>query len=195
MLKKAAMFGLDARITIIIFVTLTGVGFASYYSTFIKAGATQYITDMKSIIQAQKIFKVDTGKSISSYSNTYFYNISELVQLTIDNSKPYTKKYNGPYIDYNLGATANFIEHPSLGIKAAIVSRPIDETAWNAQAHPDSQKCSTSTCFTWVVFYNIDKATAESIDRKVDGAVTASTGAIRLIANGSNFDVFMSMQL
>jgi len=188
-LKKGAMFGLDARITIIIFTALGLITFASFSKQVTGISATQYITDMKSIIQAYNNFKNDTNYKLTSYSNPYFYNISELVSLTIDNSKPYTKKYKGPYIDFKIGTTNNFLTHSFLENNIAFVSRSFAKS-WSSAT--GTQKCSDTDCFTWLVLYQINKDTAKEIDIIVDGKDSASTGSIRLIANGLDYDVFMA---
>jgi len=183
------MFGLDARITIIIFTALGLITFSSFYNQITGVSATQYITDMKSTIQAYKNFKNDTNYKLTSYSNPYYYNISELVSLTVDNSKPYTKKYKGPYIDLEIGATNNFLRHTFLEADIAFVSRSF-KNSWASAT--GTQKCSDTDCFTWIVIVGIDKDTAEEIDNIVDGVKSATKGAIRLVANGSNLDVFMA---
>tara|TARA_Y100001960_G_C14777779_1_gene884371 strand:+ start:1483 stop:2070 length:588 start_codon:yes stop_codon:yes gene_type:complete len=193
MFKRAAMFGLDTRITLIIFMSISAIGFASFYSSLNSITATQYSTDMKSVIQAYQNFKNDTGYKITEFSNPYYYNISQLVSLPIDGSKPYTIKFKGPYIDYKLTGANNLIESPSLGGNLAIVSRSYSNS-WTSAAHPGTAKCADTDCFKWLVFINVPKAFAEEIDLSVDGSTSPDTGGIRLKANGSNYDVFMPIE-
>lgn len=193
MLKKAAMFGLDSRITIIIFVAISSIGFASFYNAINKTTATNYITDMKFVIQAYQNFKNDTQYQLTKYSNPYYYNISELVTLAVDNNKPYTKKYNGPYLEYNTTGTNNIIEHPTLGNKVSIVSRSFKNN-WATQAHPDTAGCTSTDCFKWVVFTEINKDLADAIDKEVDNSLNANEGIIRIKNTGTTSDVFMAIE-
>lgn len=188
--KKAAMFGLDARVTLMIFTAIGAISFVSFYRNITEVDTTQYITDMNSIKQSYQNFRTDTSYKLTSYTNPYFYNVSELVTLAVDNNKPYTKKYQGPYLDYILTGTNNLIKHPTLNLDIAFVSRSMSAD-WATQAHPNTVKCSANDCFTWLVIYNVPASSATEIDIKVDKVSDANNGKIRLKANGSNFDVFM----
>lgn len=190
--KKGAMFGLDARIAIILFVSISAIAFSSFYSAISSSNATQYLNDMKSIKQAYDNFRTDTGYKLTSYTNPYYYNVSELVTLAVDNNKPYTKKYNGPYLEYNLTGSNNFIAHPVLKNNIAFVSRSFN-TDWATQAHPDTAKCSSNDCFTWLVVYDVKKDIAIALDESLDHELSENTGKLRLIANGDNYDVFMPL--
>lgn len=193
MLKKAAMFGLDARITLVIFASISFISYAIYKDNIKSNIATQYLNDMKSVIQAYKNFKNDTGYKVTEFSNPYYYNISQLVSLPIDNSKPYTKMYNGPYIEYDLTGSDSTIHNPSLNVDVSMVSVSYNNS-WVSTPHPDTTKCSDTDCFKWIVFLNVPNYIAKKIDLIADGSESDDTGSIRLKANGSNYDVFMSIE-
>lgn len=190
MFKRGAMFGIDARIALIVMASLGLISTAIIYKNINKVNSTKYLTDLKSIELAYKNFKHDTNYKLTSYSNPYFYNTSELISLTLDASKPYTKKFSGPYIDYKEGATSNFIVHPISSHDIAIISRSYNNS-WSSATK--TAKCSDTDCFSWVAIFNLKKSKADNIDKTVDGDITPDTGKIRTEANGSNVDLFYAM--
>lgn len=192
MIKKGAMFGLDARITLVVIASLTMISIPLFYKSFNRVNATHYITEINSLATAYKNFRNDTNYKLTSYAtNPYFYNTSELVSLTLDANKPYTKKYNGPYIEYDSAATSNLLTNPVLHKDVAFVSRSY-ANSWSSATK--NAKCADTDCFTWIVFYNVVSNIAEKVDLTIDGSNSATTGKVRLDNNGSNKDLFVAFE-
>tara|TARA_Y100001960_G_scaffold333703_1_gene440401 strand:+ start:58 stop:294 length:237 start_codon:yes stop_codon:yes gene_type:complete len=59
--KKAAMFGLDARIALAIFGTLSVISGAALYSAIQDAKAMALLTEMREVTKAWEQFYLDTG--------------------------------------------------------------------------------------------------------------------------------------
>jgi hypothetical protein len=76
-LKKGAMFGLDARIALAIFGALSVISGAALYSAIQQSKVIALITDLNEIGKAYTAFALDTGQdlpetpTLSLYNNTY----------------------------------------------------------------------------------------------------------------------------
>ncbi|PPR08797.1 MAG: hypothetical protein CFH44_00700 [Proteobacteria bacterium] len=151
-MKKGAMFGLDARITLTIFAALGLIAFTNFYFVSRQATATQYYSEADAVGQALKNFKLDTNYQLSVNTNPYYYNIAELITLTQDANKPYTKKYKGPYLDYKTTADDYIIENPNNGLQISLVSRSLTNFA---SGNSENTKCSGDNCFIFIKLYNV----------------------------------------
>ena len=122
--QKAAMFGLDARIAVVILGLISLVAGVKLYASFPQMQASRMISDLNNLKVALNNFMADTQYKLTSYStNSYFYNAEDLINLTIDSNIPYTLKYRGPYIDYNTGSDTNVIINPKTKINTYFISR------------------------------------------------------------------------
>lgn len=177
------MFGLDARITLVIIGTLSIVTSAVMMSTVGETVATQYANDLKSVATAYQNFKMDTGYNVSNYSSdgsNKYYKISELLSLTADSNKPYTLRFNGPYIDYNSGSNNSNLTHPSEGYSVYLASRSYKNGWANF-----TNKCSSNDCFVWVEAQAIESDVARDIDVLIDGIADSDKGKVRTESAGT----------
>lgn len=188
--QKGAMFGLDARIVLIIFASLSLIGFASLTNSISDSRATSILTELQSVKNAYQNFINDTKYKLTSNTNPYYYNIAELIELTRDSSKPYTLKYRGPYIKYSLSVSDNLITHPSLKLDFSIISRSY-EKSWSSA--DETSRCTDTDCFSWVVVRNLDKQTADDIDLMSDGENDTNNGKVRITSNGSGYNVYLAL--
>lgn len=189
--KKAAIFGLDARIALAIFAVLGILTVAGMMITITQAKGGQVLSDLRAVEVAYRTFKQDTQYKLTQYStNPYFYNTAELVTLTKDINKPYTVKYKGPYLDFKQGATTNFVVHPSTKNNIAIVSRRYN----NWDTADKTEKCTGNDCFTWVTMFGLDCAIANEIDVAVDAHSTPNTGTVRAEQDGNKCSVHLIIE-
>ena len=171
-MKKGAMFGLDARIALAIFGALSVISGAALYSAIQESKAVSLLTEMREVGKAYEQYFLDTGSNPSFVSSDlslptgYFYKIENLVN-NIDNKSGWA----GPYLSYAADDSYH-LNHPVYGQILMYVS---DET--NVRAN--GSKCpSGNTCYLWVELHGVDNdALLKSIDLKVDGSDSASSGS------------------
>ncbi|HAG52629.1 MAG TPA: hypothetical protein DCL21_02465 [Alphaproteobacteria bacterium] len=177
MLKKGAMFGLDARIALAIFGALSVISGAALYSAIQDAKATAFITEMQEIGKAWEQYYLDTGENLPIDKNPScavdcHYKIAKLVSASITGWK-------GPYLTYSENTDWELSNGEfNLGLISAST-----DVAWglNNVKWADAS-CSTGRkCYNWVVFYNLnlDSSLAKKIDSKIDGVIDGSAGLFR----------------
>lgn len=169
--KKAAMFGLDARIALAIFGALSVISGAALYSAIQESKTVALITKLKEVEKAMEQYYLDVGADFPTHK------LSELVTST-------EKGWNGPYINYPI-STGNtdqliFKDLPNTEMYNSVFS---DETFPNIQ---DSVACSSSNnCYQWLSFaepiaYNNIKSTWEELSLRIDGDKNLYTGIFRM---------------
>lgn len=95
-LKKAAMFGLDARIALVIFGSLSIISGASLYSAIKSANMEQVRQLFETVIKAEEQYYLDTRQRVPQFSgNDYHLRIASLTSNMSDN----LPTWKGPYIE------------------------------------------------------------------------------------------------
>lgn len=94
-MKKAAMFGLDARIALTIFGALSVISGAALYSAIQQSKVTAHLATLKEIEKAVEQYYLDTGvlPPVSTTSSTLDLSFYALVEKPSD-----VTGWNGPYI-------------------------------------------------------------------------------------------------
>jgi hypothetical protein len=183
MLKKAAMFGLDARIALVIFGSLSLISGAALFSAIGKSKATAIIAEMNEVGKAWDQFYLDTGADLALRGSdlaqwqAYSYNTRGLVEdLGVSN-------WNGPYITYPAGTA--WLDHPIYG---NIHIEKITTADWSATSWSNA-KCDTAgdMCYAWVSFSGINNASLiNQMDEIVDGGDGAGAGDLRWMSSNLN---------
>jgi type II secretory pathway pseudopilin PulG len=99
MFKKGAMFGLDARIALVIFGALSVISGAALFSAIENAKFTAAATQASEIEKAFESYYLDTGSyptNIHSDASFNFYSMKDLV------TDPGVSGWKGPYISGDL---------------------------------------------------------------------------------------------
>ena len=181
-IKKAAMFGLDARIALAIFGALSVISGAALYSAISNAKATSLIADLNEIGKAWEQYYLDTGQNLpqlSTSSTVYGFYVLKNNFLTEDSG---VSGWNGPYLPYS--ATTDFQRHTRYGkVYVHIISNDEDwgiptTTDWN----PDGRCISGKKCSIWVGIDGIDDSDVgviNKIDDLIDGSDGGDKGNIR----------------
>tara|TARA_Y100001960_G_C14671231_1_gene826110 strand:+ start:795 stop:1415 length:621 start_codon:yes stop_codon:yes gene_type:complete len=190
-MKKAAMFGLDARIALAIFGALSVISGAALYSAISNAKATALLTEMREVGKAWEAYLLDTGSNLpqrdSSVNTDYkFYTLQ--IENLIENAAS-VANWNGPYISYSKddtyrldGANGTFVY--ALTLNDASTWGDGTTTSWSPAGH-----CSAgNNCFLWISFNKIDsKETLQKIDELVDGSVDGDAGSFRWYYENATF--------
>ena len=173
MLKKGAMFGLDARIALAIFGALSLISGAALYSAIRESKVVSVLAEADEVSKAVGQYILDTRSELPTASAA---NLS-IKALIVEPSG--VKNWNGPYLSYEGHATADSLIHKSQRYISLGYRKSGD---W---ANFSSGFCAQSdpTCIIYVIFENNNISLNQDIDESVDGSLgTASeeyTGNIR----------------
>ena len=162
--KKAAMFGLDARIALAIFGALSVISGAALYSAIKEAKVIAFITELDNITKAIDSYRVDVGEDIhEATSNTT--SISRMGYLV--NNTANKIGWSGPYVNYE-SASANRFYWDDFYVTSHLTAKRDGLSGLN-----NGNVCNLNNqCFLYieVVYSGSDKASAirlfESIDQK-----------------------------
>jgi hypothetical protein len=185
MLKKAAMFGLDARIALAIFGALSVISGAALYSAIQDAKTTSMITEMQEIGKAWEAYYLDVGENIprrdsssTSSANYYLYSISNLVSSSKINWK-------GPYLSYSVNTY--HLEHDKYN--NIYMLEASDGVAWGDSVswYPTGACTSGKKCFVWIMINGLTNLESiKNLDKKIDGSDGINLGDFRWAYDSGN---------
>jgi Tfp pilus assembly protein PilE len=174
-LKKAAMFGLDARIALAIFGALSVISGAALYSAIQNAKITAALTEIKEIDKAFESYYLDTSE-IPVHTAANNLATSYLVENTNN-----AKNWNGPYLSFDIKSEAFIIKS---NVQASLHFGK--DNNWGNYGNDSVPRppCTTmdngETCSLWISRQFLSKSVAEGIDRIIDGDLTIDSGNVRL---------------
>jgi type II secretory pathway pseudopilin PulG len=195
--KKAAMFGLDARIALAIFGSLSVIAGAALYSAIKNTEITKTINQMQEVNKAVEAFYLDTGSHLEQGS-AYYY--PSRIDALLDNYNSLAN-WHGPYLPdyYSWGSVTlrNVVQNSK---KMAASAYVLNNTDWD-EGFGFSNQCSTGeTCYFYLAFKNIysinasaltaddlDLSIMQKIDEKIDGGDGMDTGSFRWNDGNSTF--------
>lgn len=191
MLKKAAMFGLDARIALAIFGALSVISGAALYSAIQQSKVVALITDLNEVHKAFEQYWLDTGQKIGRVGSLSF-DVQELVDNT-DN----VAGWKGPYLPYSKHSSMSHALDYPIYSAVKIFARSVNDS-WGGTAGVDSVMPSTCTgseepCGRWAMIELMDKVMADAIDKYIDGSVDSKNGRLRVYCAlvGENCTVYL----
>tara|TARA_Y100001960_G_scaffold151614_1_gene159949 strand:- start:653 stop:1249 length:597 start_codon:yes stop_codon:yes gene_type:complete len=191
MIKKAAMFGLDARIALAIFGALSVISGAALYSAIQQAKVIQIITQMREIGKAYEQLILDLGSEVNmdASSPTFAREIEALKTNSI--SSPFWK---GPYISIeNVEAVTQRIRTTD-GKKIYIVCLQ-DGPFGGLNTSSGAKTCKVGDQnYNWVLYETFPKDIVDAIDLAVDGEIDHLNGNIRIVEWSSNsYSIYMKL--
>lgn len=169
--KKAAMFGLDARIALAIFGTLSVISGAALYSAIQEAKVVSLVAKMNEISKAMESYLLDTGLDIPVDTNSVL-DTSELITST-------KTGWKGPYLSYNLGTAYNTPYEGLLdeSVHSYLIRKISNE--WVGQVAVVA--CTAGkVCSYWINARKVPKDLAAAYDLKVDGVSNVNAGSVRV---------------
>jgi type II secretory pathway pseudopilin PulG len=175
-IKKAAMFGLDARIALSIFGALSVISGAALYSAIQEAKVTSIITEMNELGKAVDAYQLDVGTlPLFDTTTPQHMDASKLISDTVYN-------WNGPYISGVVYTNPLNIKHNVYDYTGV---RRMETSAWG---NTTTQNCTSSStsCAIFILLGAIPKPLADAIDLKIDGGLDMENGNIRLLKSDSN---------
>tara|TARA_Y100001960_G_scaffold244912_1_gene259483 strand:+ start:1657 stop:2238 length:582 start_codon:yes stop_codon:yes gene_type:complete len=183
-LKKAAMFGLDARIALAIFGALSVISGAALYSAIQQSKVVALVTALSEVEKAAEAYLLDVGAMPKLTGAKY--DIQELVE-DINTATG----WNGPYLSYEASSSSGLENPPytSLQIRQ-YASTDFGGTQSVDQVSPTV--CSATECFLYVVQYGLDASFADAVDEYIDGTANRKTGNVRVsVDSGGDAAVFI----
>lgn len=180
-LKKAAMFGLDARIALAIFGALSVISGAALYSAIHGAKATALLTEMQEVGKAWEQYYLDTGvdleADLSACTVDCYYKIDSLINSSV-------KGWQGPYIPYSV-RTQYTLEDAN---RVFSLLRLTSEVSWGGVVNWTVADCKSGRlCSIWVTIggYN-DDILFKKIDDDIDSGDGNDAGNFRWINAGAS---------
>lgn len=173
--QHGAMFGLDARITLIIFGALAAVTGVIMSNVAPEANSTALATDLNNVSQAYENYILDTGRNPAYLSKAN--KAKENFMVLIENPK--TFGWQGPYL--LLGNN----KHPKYGYYGLV------EGEFNTAGAPPVIPCSaSSSCVVWLKLTEVPTDLAMDMDKRMDGEISAQKGRLRMDDLGATSDIY-----
>jgi hypothetical protein len=192
--KKAAMFGLDARIALAIFGALSVISGAALYSAIKNAKVTATLTDLTELAKAVEAEFIDTGKTLELI-NAHDYATSDLIKSNDSNWK-------GPYINYLISTTYSFgvftdkvLDYPKIKDSTILVARIRSTNFLSTNAADgtsnfrcvNDDECNIAIMIVQSSKNGLDKI-ANDLDLLVDNGDGLNKGKIRFFSYTSGTD-------
>jgi hypothetical protein len=191
LLKKGAMFGLDARIALAIFGALSVISGAALYSAIESSKATATLTELLEVGKAWEQYYLDTGEQVrfgpGNSSNESYHKVRMQDFIT----DPGIAGWKGPYLSQEfrtVDAADLSLIHPTFDF---IYMFAFDNgSSWGADTSIGPAFCTAGEdCYIWAYFSGTDivaESMHNAIDQKVDNGDGSKAGRFRWTSNGGN---------
>ena len=172
LIKKGAMFGLDARIALAIFGALSVISGAALYSAIQDAKVTSIIAQSEELGKAYTQYYLDTSVNMSVQANPTVVNSVNLIE-DFDNND----SWNGPYLALEK-ITDHALTSPVTNNTVAYRVGSLSDT-WGATTDFPNP-CATEPCGIWTFQRVANDTIANAIDLKIDGTADRENGKVRV---------------
>ncbi|HAG52411.1 MAG TPA: hypothetical protein DCL21_01340 [Alphaproteobacteria bacterium] len=171
-IKKGAMFGLDARIALAIFGALSVISGAALYSAIQQSRVVSAVTTLEEVGKAIESYMLDVGSDLPLSSSNY-----DLEALLVSSAAG----WKGPY----LSITDNTIGNENLPMKDAV---DIRARLWGKTGRYDGAGVSNSVvcsaaqtpCNVYLEINQMNESLARAIDEYVDSSADVKEGRVQL---------------
>lgn len=182
-IKKAAMFGLDARIALAIFASLSLISGAVLFKAAQNAKATALIVQLKEIETAWDEYLIDTGNYLPElYSESCGFDCLYELENLLSNTAG-VSKWKGPYLQIEVDQSWRvFLNYYALTFIKA------DKTlVWGADLNWNTAPCiDDDSCSAWILLGGSDSLNYfDIIDDRIDGGDGAQAGDFRWLTEFS----------
>ena len=177
-IKKGAMFGLDARIALAIFGALSVISGAALYSAIQQSKVISLVAEFNEIQKAYESYYVDVGTQPGVHATVLeVIDFRELVEST-------KTGWKGPYLGYNINSFNSNYEYPTSNY-GTLALRAYTTIDWGVDLTDSSQispvACNGEVnCNVFIGLHNVNIAIATAIDEYIDGASDGQKGKVRL---------------
>ena len=178
-IKKGAMFGLDARIALAIFGALSVISGAALYSAIQQSQVVGYVAQLEELNKAFEAYRLDTGQDMPLFStSTTQLDLSELISSSVPGWK-------GPYIAWDNISSGGASNYFLVG-EQRYYFNVWKDTDWgyDATTPVSPENCvANEPCILYISLQNIPTSLVKAIDEYVDGSSSYQTGNIRRWVN------------
>ncbi|MCP4354609.1 MAG: hypothetical protein GY793_03045 [Proteobacteria bacterium] len=167
--QRAAMFGLDARVALAIFGALSVITGTVLYKALQEAKVTAIITELEEVGKAYDQYLFDTGLELEVAYGDKFVNTDKL----IENVTVPTSGWKGPYLPYDDWpvVSKHVMDHPSYSGVFITEARGLSGA---------NTACSVSNdCYIWPGISGLSMDLIKQIDKVVDNGDGNLDGKIR----------------
>tara|TARA_Y100001960_G_C14628655_1_gene804586 strand:+ start:598 stop:1191 length:594 start_codon:yes stop_codon:yes gene_type:complete len=173
-MKKAAMFGLDARIALAIFGALSVISGAALYSAIQESKIVAIVTSMQEFAKAYEQYILDTGQGLPASAHNHDVSAQALVQ------NPGIPGWNGPYLPYEPIGSYSLTVGVN-GVDFGYFIRTGIEPSNATTGSNDNIGCDgTRMCYIWVSFgLGDDISIYEKLDQYIDNSDGLNVGKFR----------------
>ena len=187
-LKKGAMFGLDARISLAIFGALSVISGAALYSAIQSAKSEQWRQYFVEVVKATEAYYLDMGEQLSVQNATLYYMYaSDLVSNRTSSSNwkgPYISpdQSSGYYMRDSMTRQLNATAYTSVWLRKGSTWTEMNDNTTDGYC-----VVGDSDCNEWIIVYpaHIDQKNAivqifNNLDKLVDSGDGELAGIVRL---------------
>lgn len=172
--EKGAMFGLDARIALAIFASVSIIVGVALYNVVKRVRATAFISELREIGKAWEQYYLDTGKDLPECNTP-----PQGTRATKELVKSDVKGWKGPYLNYKEAYyMAPVLGHGKYGDIHLISARDIEwgnNVNWKSVA-----RCNEGDkCYVWVHIHKVSDDLKGEIDNIIDNGDGPSNGNFR----------------
>jgi hypothetical protein len=186
MIKKGAMFGLDARIALAIFGALSVISGAALYSAIEDSKVTALQTELNELAKGWEQYYLDTG-SIPAIIPTMTYHAASSVLLENSFNLP---GWKGPYIqgNYNIITTLGNQYDNYMLYKGNISDNRF--MLYYYRNNNFTGLCSATDCYAWarLNYRPGELSIVKKLDLKVDGVIDKDSGLVVYAENDTTGD-------
>jgi hypothetical protein len=182
-IKKGAMFGLDARIALAIFGALSVISGAALYSAITTAKGTAVLAEMNEVGKAWEQHFLDTGRDLPARDASHL-DYRKTAPLVEDIG---FTGWNGPYLNYEPDGSSIMAVSSNYG-SIGIYSLKDDGLLGSGTSWVNAKCTDDKDCFLWINFSGISDSITQSIDNLVDGNDGKSAGSFRWVVVGDSYD-------
>jgi hypothetical protein len=182
LIKRGAMFGLDARIALAIFGALSVISGAALYSAIQESKVVATVAEFAEASKALEAYYLDTGTMLPHYSSgTEFFDATYLVD---DNS---VIGWKGPYLPFEKASGTSYrLSHPQF--YEIMYVNALDNISWGEGGDSwATHDCPSGgdNCYVWILIIGTkDLGFLKALDIKYDGVEDAQNGKFRYYQSG-----------
>jgi hypothetical protein len=184
--KKAAMFGLDARIALAIFAALSVISGAALYKVLQHIQVVKAISVLDSMGKAYEQYILDTGVELEqNAASSIHFNLINFLQEPAG-----VEGWKGPYLSYSLTTdysaelNKSIFNHPEYEY---LIMSPVQGSSWGGAT--STPACiANQNCYVYARLDTVDPALAKAIDIYIDGESDPANGRLRIYHRDATTD-------
>ncbi|MCP4355039.1 MAG: hypothetical protein GY793_05290 [Proteobacteria bacterium] len=174
--KKGGMFGLDARITVVILGAISVIASYHIYGVSKEALVSTILFDGKGIVKAINSYEYDMNNELGTFATTDKLEIVKLISSAEVN-------WSGPYLSTVINGSDNsLLISPNLG--SFYVFKAKDRGAADVTEDPFVSCVTGEACYLWMIYDDASFSTriteiAQKLDAKLDSSDGFLTGKVQ----------------